>query len=703
MNRLDTSEEKTSSFPAVSNIKSQVKDGGGARLSLSRSARQDGRIVSQKQIEAPPGTTVKLIGRDAELQRLSLLLDPDPEYSVVFLHGIAGIGKTTLLAGLASTIGDRGGELISVDCRTVEPTERGFLGELAEKVHSREASLAAITERVGSLPSVVILALDNYEVFRLMDTWLRQVFATAAPPNLRLILCGRQPPAAAWLTAPHLEGVFRSVSLGPLDDKAATQLFSRYLVTEQNARRLNLILRGHPLAIRLAASTLAERPDLALEDVAAHRAVEELTNMYLADVDDPLSRRALEAASCLRRVTWSLLQIMLPDVEPDNAFARIKALPFVETRADGLVVHEAVREAVASSLRATDPRRYRSYRRAAWLQLKREVHDAGTQELWRYTSDLLYMIENPVVREAFFPTEAQSVITEPARAGDSAAIEATSERHDGPEATALLKEWWKRRPDCFSVIRDRDGVITGFFYVLDTDAMIPPAVPDDPIAASWWQHLRQHPVPKGQLVLGFRRWLDLEWGELPCAGQAASWLDVKRTYMQLRPALRRIYVTVRSAEIYWPIVEKLGFRLLPPADGSGPDVIGEQPYANVVLDFGPGSVDGWLAGLVAAELGVGEDPVVDDGSHELVVEGKRVSLTPLEFGVLRCLGAQAGKAVSRAHLLEQVWGYDFEGETNVVNVVVSSLRQKCGPHAPMIETIRGVGYRLRQDWQELLG
>lgn len=654
--------------------------------------------MGQQLIEPQQGVLGSLVGREEELARLSDLVEETAPISIAFLHGIAGIGKSTLLSALAAAAQDRPALIVAMDCRTIEPTEPGFLHALAAAVNADEPTLQATIDRLHHLAPVVVLTLDNYEVFRLMDTWLRQVFARAMPRNVRVILAGRQPPVAAWLASHELEGRVRSLPLGPLDDEAAISLFHRYEVPKQSAARLNRIVRGHPLAIKLAASTLAERPELALEDVAAHRAVDELTNIYLSDIDDPMTRRVLEAAACVRRVTRSLLQIMLPDVEPDDAFDRVHRLPFVETRSDGLIVHEAVREAVASSLRATDPHRYRQYRRAAWRQLKKEVKEAGTQELWRYTADMLYMIENPVVREAFFPSEAQPLATEPARPGDLAAIETISARHDGPEAGALLRAWWERAPESFSVIRDRDGVVTGFFYLLNTATMLPPRVPGDPVAAAWWRHLREHPVPKGQVVLGLRRWLDLERGELPCATQAACWLDVKRTYMELRPHLRRIYVVVRDVGTYWPIVEKLGFQPI----ASEPELIGTEPYASVMLDFGPGSVDGWLAGLVGAELGVGRDPVLDEDARELVFDGQKVALTPLEFGVLKCLDEQAGKAVSRAALLQEVWGYDFSGETNVVNMVVASLRQKLGPYGELIHTIRSVGYRLPEDWQDLL-
>jgi hypothetical protein len=215
------------------------------------------------------------------------------------------------------------------------------------------------------------------------------------------------------------------------------------------------------------------------------------------------------------------------------------------------------------------------------------------------------------------------------------------------------------------------------------------------VLEAWARDLREHPLPKGQLALGLRRWLDAECGERPCASQAACWLDVKRAYMALRPALRRMYVVVEDVPTYWPVVEKLGFR--PLADAAV--VLDGREYASVVLDFGPGSVDGWLARLVADELGLAEEPELDESARELAVEGKLVSLTPLELGLFRHLRAREGRIVARRELLHEVWGTDYTGGSNVVDAVVRTLRHKLGSAAVVVETVRGSGYRLRADWR----
>jgi two-component system alkaline phosphatase synthesis response regulator PhoP len=58
---------------------------------------------------------------------------------------------------------------------------------------------------------------------------------------------------------------------------------------------------------------------------------------------------------------------------------------------------------------------------------------------------------------------------------------------------------------------------------------------------------------------------------------------------------------------------------------------------------------------------------------------------------------ERGVVLSRDALLQKIWGYDFDGETRTVDVHIRSLRQKLGPAGDMIETVRGVGYRLAAD------
>jgi len=139
------------------------------------------------------------------------------------------------------------------------------------------------------------------------------------------------------------------------------------------------------------------------------------------------------------------------------------------------------------------------------------------------------------------------------------------------------------------------------------------------------------------------------------------------------------------------VLAPLGFAVLPGA----PVRIGEDAYFTLVIDFGPGSIDGWLTEVVGRELATDESTVLDPMARRLVLDGHGVDLTRLELDVLRHLHGREGIAVTREELLREVWGHGWTGaSSNVVEAVVSGLRRNMGDRAAALQTVRGVGYRL---------
>ena len=541
------------------------------------------------------------VGRTEEMVALLKCLE-DESPLVMHIHGIGGVGKSALMQAFSAQAKERGAIVVILDCRLIEPTERGFLHELGNAIGEDTPTIEDAVSGLEILGPRVFLVLETYEVFRLMDTWLRQVFVPTLPENVRVILAGREPPTPVWLTAPEWQGLFGSMALGPLNDQEAQELLLRAGAREKDTQRINRFARGHPLTLKLAASAALERPSLDLQEVAEQKVIRELSRLFLVDVGDSATREALEAASVARRITQSLLGAMLPDSSTQETYDKLSALAFVESTHDGLRVHDAVHEAIAASLRAADPSRYLEYRRAAWRQLRSEVRKAGTTELWRYTADMLYLIENPVVREAFFPSGSQQLAVEPARNEDNTAIHEIAEKNEGPDAAEFLRLWWNRQPQTFHVVRGEDGSIVGFYCCFDPNTVDPANLQEDPIMRLWWRHVRNNRVPENQMVLFLRRWLSRDHGEAPSPVQAACWLDIKRTYMELRPKLRRVYLTVVDLPTYAPVATKLGFNPLTEAAID----LDDMTYHTAMLDFGPSSVDGWLSGLVADELGIEE-------------------------------------------------------------------------------------------------
>ena len=86
--------------------------------------------------------------------------------------------------------------------------------------------------------------------------------------------------------------------------------------------------------------------------------------------------------------------------------------------------------------------------------------------------------------------------------------------------------------------------------------------------------------------------------------------------------------------------------------------------------------------------------MLDQKKHEVRVDGIPVTLTLKEFELLELLIRNKNIVLSRDRLLEEVWGYDFDGETRTIDVHIRTLRQKLKSAGDLIETVRGVGYRM---------
>ena len=90
---------------------------------------------------------------------------------------------------------------------------------------------------------------------------------------------------------------------------------------------------------------------------------------------------------------------------------------------------------------------------------------------------------------------------------------------------------------------------------------------------------------------------------------------------------------------------------------------------------------------------------MDVERHEVSVSGTPVELTRREFDLLRYLLENKEKVISRESLLDNVWGFDFAGETNAVDVYIRFLRSKLDERfgVKLIHTVRGVGYAIREE------
>src|SRR3989442_4095786 len=158
------------------------------------------------------GSPPQFVGREAELGSLLTVLD-DAGPVLVYVHGIAGVGMSALVSAFADRARSAGATVVLLDCRSIEPTDRGFIHSLASALGARASTLGAVSERIGRLGHRVVLVLGTYEVFRFLDTWLRETFLPSLGANVRLLLSGREPPVTDRLASPAMTHRDRSLSL----------------------------------------------------------------------------------------------------------------------------------------------------------------------------------------------------------------------------------------------------------------------------------------------------------------------------------------------------------------------------------------------------------------------------------------------------------------------------------------------------------
>ena len=99
-------------------------------------------------------------------------------------------------------------------------------------------------------------------------------------------------------------------------------------------------------------------------------------------------------------------------------------------------------------------------------------------------------------------------------------------------------------------------------------------------------------------------------------------------------------------------------------------------------------------GLKVIQIG---DLVIDLERHQVFINKKAIRLTSTEFKLLVELASTKGRVLTREHLLDRVWGYTYEGYARTVDTHVRRLREKLGSLEDQIETVRGVGYRFREE------
>lgn len=474
-----------------------------ALLALDAQRRRDDlaparRLLGDRRDEARRALFVGR-ARERELLRRAVAGIGGPR--ILFLCGIAGIGKTTLLHELAQVAADAGAAPVFLDARDVEARPEGFLRALG-------SALGLPSERSGldhlaAGRSAHVLLIDGYETLSPIDAWLREWLLPRLPEHVLVVLAGRNPPAGEWSSDPAWRDLVEVVAVGALTPEESTELLRRRRVQDDRLARALAFAHGHPLALAMAADVVAQHGDEGLDPVADPDLVQELLRRFRESAPSASHREALEAAAVLRTVTEPLLAELTGS---EALFDWLAGLSFMAREPRGLSMHELVRNLVVADLRWRAPERHQALVVRAHGGLMGRLERAGGRDVLRLTCELMFIHEHhPAVAQfTSWQGTADLTVTSATRRDIPALIEMV-ERHEGADSAAHAGRWMDRQLDGVQVVRDRAGDPVGFLSTVTLTRARADDIAADPATRAAREVLGVLPV--GRHATMFRFWM----------------------------------------------------------------------------------------------------------------------------------------------------------------------------------------------------
>ena len=304
------------------------------------------------------GRRTTLAGRDAELRLLRQVTAPGGPV-VVYVHGPAGIGKTTLVSALDACLEDEGVRRLHVAAGAVEPTPAAILTALGRVIDRPVQTVAELAATLANLKNVTVIMVDDVDTWRLAASWLRAELLPALPASTRVVLAGTTPPPPAWST--EYGQYFLDIKLGALPRPESDAAVGAAGLSAEVAERIWRLSAGHPLGLRMAIHA-ARTGSLGTERDAG-----KLASAILHAIGDNDLRRAVEACAIVRRGDRALMSAILETQEPISyeLLRAVEALPFAARDTEGIYIAEPVRRAIVDWMSGVEAERYQRWRKIA--------------------------------------------------------------------------------------------------------------------------------------------------------------------------------------------------------------------------------------------------------------------------------------------------------------------------------------------------
>ncbi|MFC9911221.1 ATP-binding protein [Streptomyces sp. NPDC127197] len=535
-------------------------------------------------------------GRMAELGLFRSALSGEAKApAVLYVHGPGGIGKSMLLRRFAAEARAAGREVVEVDGRLMEPTPEAF---------EKEAGAVLTDERA-------VLLVDTFERCQGLEGWLRDRFLVRLPADALVVVAGRQPPDAGWISDPGWADLLRTVALRNLAPEEATAFLRARGVPQGTRSALLAFTGGHPLALALAAAVAVGDSAGSAGWEPSRDAIATLLPRLIGEVPSPVHRRALEVCAHAYVTTETLLRAVLGD-EAAPMFAWLRGLPFVESARHGLFPHDVVREVLEADLRWRDPEGFAELHGRLSRHLLEQIRSAPESGMLPAVGAFMFLYRTGRHMADYNSWRGGEVVSTACEPADHATVLDLVTEVEGPDSAAAARFWLDRQPEAFRVCRTtRDDEIVGFSAWLQLTE--PHGEDVDPVVAAAWSHTRSTAALRDGEHLAMARFslTSPRYPKISPVEDLHQWRGVAEV-ARAEGRVAWMYVAIRSGDFWRPYLTSLGLTTI----GNRPRV-GHLTYDLYTVDWRTQSVRAWAEQrtrlMLSGVPGVPQTPAVVSG------------------------------------------------------------------------------------------